>query len=86
MFMEEDCLCPLCEYMRKLPVPRNRSERREQEKMIRKDLKPRHEVHMVWTPFDYTPDETIEDEDDDFDDELELDDFDDLCLEDEDAK
>lgn len=56
------CECPICEYLRNLPVPRNREERREQEKMIKKDLKVRHEVHMVWTPFDAVV------EDDDADD------------------
>jgi hypothetical protein len=67
MIEYEDCECPICEYLRKLPVPRNRNERREQEKMIMKDLKVRHEVHMIWTPFDAV----MEDEDDEEFNEIE---------------
>lgn len=58
----EDCDCPICQYLRRLPAPRNRFERREQEKMVKKDLKVRHEVHMIWTPFDAV----IDEEDDEF--------------------
>lgn len=47
MIENEECECPVCQYLSTLPTPRNREERRIQEKEVRKTVKNLYYFHMA---------------------------------------
>ena len=67
----EECGCEMCKFMASRPAPSNRNERRQLEKEMKRKLKIRHEVHMVWVPLDGSVSNN-EDDDEDGNDENEL--------------
>lgn len=47
MIENEECECPLCQYLSTLPTPRNREERRIQEKEVRTTVKKLYYFQMT---------------------------------------
>jgi hypothetical protein len=47
MIDNEECECPLCQYLSTLPTPRNREERRIQEKEVRTTVKKLYYFQMT---------------------------------------